>query len=97
MLNHKQVKEQAFETIEDALDKIWCVSMFLYSHKERDKVLEAWNLVFDVKEALEAELEESGVDRKEEDKVIYDKETRMIINKLKRAIEQYNIIKREGR
>ena len=54
----RQKKRQAKEKLEDILPQLWNVSLLLLSHKERNKVIDAWSLVFDVKEALQEELEE---------------------------------------
>ena len=58
MISRYQQKKQAVGKLEDILTQLWNVSLLLWSHKERGKIIEAWNLAFDVKEALEMELEE---------------------------------------
>ena len=54
-----RAKKQAIEKLEEALTQLWGVNLFLWSYKGREKVLEAWNLAFDVKEILESELEKN--------------------------------------
>ena len=57
MLTRFEQKKQALEKLEEALTQLWSVNLLLWSHKERGKVLDAWNKAFDVKETLEIELE----------------------------------------
>lgn len=57
MLSHYEVKKQAIEKIEDVLTQLWNISLLLWSHSEKNTIIDAWNKVFDVKEALESELE----------------------------------------
>ena len=58
MLTRYEQRKQALERIEEALTHLWSANLLLWSHKGRDKILEAWNLAFDVKEELQIELEE---------------------------------------
>ena len=58
MLTRFEQKKQAVERIEEALTQLWNVYLLLYSYREGSKILEAWNLAFDVKEELRIELEE---------------------------------------
>ena len=58
MLSRYEQKKQALDKLEDILTQLWNVNLLLWSHKERLTILEAWNLAFDVKEALQIELEE---------------------------------------
>ena len=71
MLTRFEQKKQALEKLEEALTQLWNVYLFLYSHREGSKILEAWNLAFDVKEELRIELEERR-NKKMEIKNIYD-------------------------
>ena len=52
MITRQEQKRQAIEKLEEVLTQLWSVNLLLWSHKSREKVLEAWNLAFDVKEAL---------------------------------------------
>ena len=62
MISRQEQKRQALEKLEEVLTQLWDVSLLLLSHKERGKVLDAWNKAFDVKEALKIELEkERGI------------------------------------
>ena len=58
MITRQEQKKQAVERLEEALTQLWNVYLLLLSHKEGSKILEAWNLAFDVKEELRIELEE---------------------------------------
>ena len=64
MISRYQQKRQAIDKLEDLLTQLWNVSLLLWSHKERGKIIDAWNLAFDVKEALEIELEENKKERR---------------------------------
>ena len=57
MITRFEQKRQVIEKLEDILSQIWNVSLLLYSHKERKTIVDIWNRAFDVKEALEIELE----------------------------------------
>ena len=59
MIGRYQQKKQALDKLEDILTQLWNVNLLLWSHKERGKVLNTWNKVFDVKEILESELEKN--------------------------------------
>ena len=62
MISRYEQKKQALEKLEEALTQLWSANLLLWSHKERSKILDAWNLAFDVKEELQAELERRDED-----------------------------------
>jgi len=57
MISCYEQKKQAVEKLEDILTQLWNVSLLLWSHNERNTIIDAWNKAFDVKEILEIELE----------------------------------------
>ena len=62
MISRYEQKKQALEKLEEALTQLWSVNLLLWTHKGRKKILEAWNLAFDIKEELQAELERRDED-----------------------------------
>ena len=95
MISREEQKRQALEKIEEALTQLWSANLCLWSHKNREKILEAWNKAFDVKEILESELEKNKEVKEMKDKIIYDREARMMFNRIKRMIMYYDIIKKK--